>query len=278
MGHVYGDKVLVHVGKLLKRAIVGNTNAYRLGGDEFLVMIPNVIEDKYVIQVIEEINEILSGDNEIDQIPNHITFSLGVTRYPADGKKVEEILMKSDIAMYSAKKLGRNQYQFFNQKMIAEFGERVSIEQHLRRALEMDAFLLHYQPIVDARSGETIYYEALLRLDDFAYPPNQFIPVAEETGMIVPIGKLVIRRVFELLSKMREMALPVKPIAINLSPKQINEASVVEYIRQMMIDYNIGPELIEIEITENVLLEFQEENIATLEKIKQLDIFKKFML
>lgn len=272
LGHIYGDKVLIHVGTLIKTAISGNMKAYRLGGDEFLILIPNVTADSYVTDVIEEINRVVSGANEIDQIQNHITLSLGVTRYPTDGTKVDEILMKSDIAMYSAKKMGRSQFQFFNDKMVEAFGERIAIEQQLRRAIDNGTFLLHYQPIVDARTGKTVYYEALLRLDDNAYRPDQFIPVAEETGLIVPIGNLVVDMVFALLTKLKNLGKEVLPIAINLSPKQINEASVVDHISGLLAESGLSPCLLEVEITENVLMEYQEENIETLERIKSLGI------
>lgn len=272
LGHIYGDKVLVHIGKLILTAISGNMKAYRLGGDEFLIMIPNVTEDIYVTEVIEEISRVVSGANEIDQIQNHITLSLGVTRYPADGTKVDEILMKSDIAMYSAKKLGRSQYQFFNDKMVEALGERVAIEQQLRCAIDSNSFMLHYQPIVDAKTGRTIYYEALLRLNDYAYRPDQFIPVAEETGLIVPIGNLVVEMVFALLTKLNHLGKSILPIAINLSPKQINEASVVDHISRLLVESGLSPDQIEVEITENVLMEYQDENIETLERIKQLGV------
>lgn len=270
LGHIYGDKVINHVANLLSDALPEHASAYRLGGDEFLVLLPREIETHMISKVIENIMFLLGGDNEIDQISNHITLSLGVARYPMDGDSVEDILIKADIAMYHAKKSGKNQYQFFNEKMISEFGERIHIENHLRKATELEAFLLYYQPVIDAKTGAIAYFEALLRLSDFSYPPDVFISVAEDTGLIIPIGKWVVREAVSKVRSWLDAGLLPKPVAINLSPKQIYEASIVDYLEETLKAYDVPASLIEIEITENVLMDNQDENIKTLERLKGL--------
>ena len=270
LGHVYGDKVINHVAILLSDALPDHATAYRLGGDEFLVLLPCLVDVPKISEIIKNIMGLLGGNNEIDQISNHITLSLGVARYPADGETVEEILIKADIAMYHSKKSGKNQYQFFNEKMISEFGEKIHIENHLRKANETGDFILYYQPVIDAKTGEIAYFEALLRLADFSYPPNIFIPAAEDTGLIISIGKWVVREAVSRVRLWLDSGVMPKPVAINLSPKQIYEATIVDYLEETLKAYNVDVSLIEIEITENVLMENQEDNIKTLERLKAL--------
>ena len=272
LGHVYGDKVLVSVSKGLLEAVEGNAYVFRFGGDEFIVLMTDVTDTDSIDRCIENIVHHLDLGNEVEQIKNHITASIGVARYPENGNTVEELLLKADIAMYSAKKSGKNKRQFFFEDLISNFENRINIENRLRGALESDEFMIYYQPIIDARTGDISSFEALLRLKDLSMSPSEFIPIAEENGMIVPIGKWVIKEVLDQLKKWKEDGFEIKPVAINLSPRQIYDSTISDFVEEELTLRGIEPYMIEIEITESVLIDNKEENMKVLSALKKLGI------
>ncbi|MCD4713433.1 MAG: EAL domain-containing protein [Clostridiales bacterium] len=272
LGHVYGDKVLVSVSKGLLEAVEGNAHVFRFGGDEFIVLMMDVTDTDSIDRCIENIVCHLDRGNEVEHIKNHITASIGVSRYPSNGNTVEELLLKADIAMYSAKKSGKNKRQFFFDDLISNFENRINIENRLRGALESNEFMIYYQPIIDAKTGDISSFEALLRLKDLSMPPNEFIPIAEENGMIVPIGKWVIREVLDQLQKWEASGFEIKPVAINLSPRQIYDATISEFVEEELTSRGIEPSMIEIEITESVLIDNKEENMKVLAALKKIGV------
>jgi len=272
LGHVYGDKILVSVSKILKEAVDDNTYVFRLGGDEFIVLMQNETDQRLIDKCIENILYQLEQGNEVEDIKNHVTASIGVSRYPLDGHTVEELLLKADIAMYSAKKLGKNRSQYFFNDLISNFENRVNLENNLRDAFETQAFMLYYQPIIDSKTGEVSSFEALLRLKDLSMPPNVFIPIAEENGMIIPLGKWVICEVLDQIQSWKKEGFEVKPVAINLSARQIYDATIVDYIQHELLLRNLEPSMIEIEITESVLIDNKDENMKVLTSLKALGI------
>lgn len=272
LGHVYGDKILVSVSKILKEAVDDNTYVFRLGGDEFVVLMQNETDDRLIDRCIENILYQLEEGNEVDDIKNHVTASIGVSRYPMDGNTVEELLLKADVAMYCAKKLGKNRSQYFFNDLISNFENRVNLENNLRAAFESNRFMLYYQPIIDSRTGEVASFEALLRLKDLSMPPNVFIPIAEENGMIIPLGKWVICEVLDQIQNWKKEGFEVKPVAINLSARQIYDATIVDYIQHELLLRNLEPSMIEIEITESVLIDNKDENMKVLTSLKALGI------
>ena len=272
LGHVYGDKILVSVSNILKEAVDDNTYVFRLGGDEFVVLMQNETDQRLIDRCIENILYQLEQGNEIDAIKNHVTASIGVSRYPVDGCTVEELLLKADVAMYSAKKLGKNRSQYFFNDLISNFENRVNLENNLRDAFETQAFMLYYQPIIDSKTGDVFSFEALLRLKDLSMPPNVFIPIAEENGMIIPLGKWVICEVLNQLQNWKKEGFEVKPVAINLSARQLYDATIVTYIKNELLIRDLEPSMIEIEITESVLIDNKDENIKVLTALKELGI------
>ena len=272
LGHVYGDKVLKNIADLLMKIVGKKTAVYRFGGDEFLIRLVEQTGFVEVEQVITEINQAIKNNHKVEGINNHLTLSMGIVFYPLDGSSVDELLKKADIAMYSAKRAGKNRYGFFNESMNLAFSEKIKLEKILHKALEQEQFKVVYQPVVNSNTGEVAYFEALLRMSSVNISPAEFIPVAEETGLIVPIGQWVIIEVLKQLRTWLNQGLSPKPIAINLSARQFEDPLLVPFIEEQLLKYAITANLLEIEITESVLLENKEETMTTMQKIQALGI------
>ena len=271
-GHRYGDKVLSHIAHLLQSTLSKKASVYRIGGDEFVVHLPGVVESVKIEDWLKSFFAALKMNNYVDQIKNHITASVGIAKYPKDSKDADDILMKSDIAMYQAKKEGKNRFCYFSEDLISSFDSNVKIERELQNALEMDLFTLVYQPVVDSKTGNITSFEALLRIKGSSLSPGDFIPVAENTGLIIPIGNWVIDRVCMQLSTWRNDNIKIKPVAINVSPKQLYDDSIVNYIGLALEKYNLNSKFLEIEITENVLIGNSEYTIKLLNKLRDLGL------
>lgn len=271
-GHRYGDKVLSHIAHLLQSTLSKKASVYRIGGDEFVVHLPGVVESVKIEDWLKSFFAALKMNNYVDQIKNHITASVGIAKYPKDSKDADDILMKSDIAMYQAKKEGKNRFCYFSEDLISSFDSNVKIERELQNALEMDLFTLVYQPVVDSKTGNITSFEALLRIKGSSLSPGDFIPVAENTGLIIPIGNWVIDRVCMQLSTWRNDNIKIKPVAINVSPKQLYDDSIVDYIGLALEKYNLNSKFLEIEITENVLIGNSEYTIKLLNKLRDLGL------
>ena len=272
LGHVYGDRVLKAIAQSLETITKNLGHVYRFGGDEFFIMLPDIQTLETIESITKQISSCLDRGIIIDSFSNHVTVSIGISMFPQDASSVEELMSKADIAMYHAKREGKNQAHFFNHDMISVFEKRVNIEKKIHEALQDDGFMMYYQPIVDVRSGEVSSLEALIRLKDFSLTPDAFISVAEETMQIIPIGKWVIQEVLNQQVLWREMGLSLMPVAINLSPKQISDINLVEFIRLSLSERKLGPDALEIEVTENVLIDKRDESIKVLSEIKSLGI------
>ena len=272
LGHHYGDKVLSHIAFILKDFLNTDGIVYRIGGDEFAVHLPDILDNQKIECFLKAFFDKLKENNYIDNIKNHLTASVGITKYPQDSSSPDDILMKSDIAMYQAKKEGKNRFCYFSNDMISNFDNNVRIERELQNAIEMDRFKLVYQPVINTKTGEINYFEALLRIEDSNLSPVEFIPVAENSGLIITIGNWVIDKVCSQLSSWRDNDISIKPVAINISAKQLYDDSVVEYIKRALEKYNLSPDLLEIEITESVLIENSEYAIELLNKLRKIGI------
>ena len=273
LGHYYGDKVLKYVSRLVSSiTFFEEYTPYRIGGDEFVLHIPGAFSESQMKTFISYLFETFGKTHYIDNVKNSITASLGVVRYPEDANSVDEIIMKADLAMYNAKKQGKNRYCYFEQSMIESFDWKISIEKELREAVENNLFYLMYQPIVDAMTGRFKYFEALIRIKDSNIPPNIFIPVAEETGLILKIGRWVMEEAMAQIKIWENMGLENRKISVNVSPMQIQDYELISFLRDELIKNNVDPADFEIEITESVLLENREHNIKVLENIKELGI------
>jgi predicted signal transduction protein with EAL and GGDEF domain len=247
----------------------------RLGGDEFAVLVENVTETRIVATIAgklrKEIAEVLMlGSHEYQ-----ITASIGISAYPADGSDATTLLKNADIAMYRAKEQGKNNVQFYAAEMNAHSMARLSLETGLRHALDRGEFLLHYQPKVDIASGRIVGMEALVR---WMRPqlgmvsPAEFIPLAEETGLIVPIGAWVLRAACERNSAWQRMGMAPLRVAVNLSARQFVQANLVSEVARVLDASRLAPASLELEITESMVMDNPERAIQTLRQLKSMGI------
>jgi EAL domain-containing protein (putative c-di-GMP-specific phosphodiesterase class I) len=234
----------------------------------------NQVDEISITEVLQRILAAVSrpwvtGDREF-----HITCSIGVSRCPTDGRDVETLLKNADSAMYKAKELGRNNFQYFAGWMDAQVSNRLEMLVSLRRALDRDEFQLFYQPKVSLASGRIIGAEALIRWmvpQQGMVPPDRFIPFAEEAGLIVPIGEWVLRTACAQNKAWQDAGLLPIPVAVNLSPRQLDQ-HLPEFVRQVLADSGLAASWLELEITENVVMKDAEKTVATLNALKRLGL------
>ncbi|HUQ10163.1 MAG TPA: EAL domain-containing protein [Steroidobacteraceae bacterium] len=271
-GHEVGDKLLQEIAKRVRAAVRPADIVVRMGGDEFVVVLHKVHAPDEVAVAATRINEVLSAPVMVDGRALVVTVSIGVSLYPRDGATMGELLKHSDTAMYQAKDLGRNNFQVFSPQMDRTLKERVAIESSLRAGLKLNQFDVHYQPIIDIHTRRVAGLEALLR---WRHPtqgyvsPERFIEVAEETGLIIPIGQFVLDRIGRDISQWREQGAHLVPVSMNVSAVQLERTKLRELIQQAMQRHRIGPQLIALELTEGSLFEtrtgeFREDALATL--------------
>ncbi|NLL43280.1 MAG: EAL domain-containing protein [Firmicutes bacterium] len=272
LGHIHGDAVLRHLAGTLEQNLDARGAAYRFGGDEFLVLIRHVVDPSELKKIIEQLLHNLSKPHTVEGKRNSFTTSVGVVRYPYDGTSVEQLLVKADIAMYNAKRMGRNRYVFFEASMSAKFAQQIHVQHILQEAVQTGGFKLVYQPIVDTRTGEVAYLEALIRLRDHDLGPASFIAAAEESDLIHSIGRWVIKEAIGQLAAWRSAGKGLKPISINLSPKQFYDHGFVEFLMEELQTHQIDPALLEMEITETVLIESSPETHRVIDSIRNLGV------
>jgi diguanylate cyclase (GGDEF)-like protein/PAS domain S-box-containing protein len=270
-GHKAGDAVLKELAERLVHCVRGVDTVSRLGGDEFVVLLPDIGGADHAAHVAASMMQavakpVASGDHELA-----LSVSIGIAMSPGDGIDADTLLHHADVAMYHAKQNGRNGFQFFSPEMNAHVVERVQMENQLRRALENDEFLLEYQPEIDIDSGLTIGVEALIRWrhpDRGLLLPNEFIPIAEESGLIVPIGQWVLRQACRQARAWRDEGFPVA-VAVNLSGVQFIDNHLVHYVDDALAASNLAPEFLDLEITEGVIMKGNDAAIATLKELRE---------
>ncbi len=271
-GHEVGDKLLQEIAKRVRAAVRPSDVVVRMGGDEFVVVLHRVSAPDEVAVAATRINEVLSAPVMIDGRALVATVSIGVSMFPRDGSTMVELLKHSDTAMYQAKDMGRNNFQVFSPQMDRALKERVTIETSLRTALKLNQFDVHYQPIIDIHSRRVAGLEALLR---WKHPsqgyvsPERFIEVAEETGLIIPIGQFVLDRLVQDIAAWREKDAHLVPVSMNVSAVQLERTKLRELIQVAMSKHRVGPQLIALELTEGSLFEnrsgeFREDALAAL--------------
>jgi diguanylate cyclase (GGDEF)-like protein/PAS domain S-box-containing protein len=283
-GHALGDEILKQVSDRLTRLISESKRrakytglVARMGGDEFICLIPNVKNQSEVEKIANDILQMVEKPYHCghEQQVFHLSASIGIVMYPDDGEDVDTLLRRADSAMYNAKEKGKNNYQFYT-SMLQDLGlQRLSIENDLRRALENEEFELYYQPQVSMRTGMIYGMEALLR---WKHPelgeisPQQFIPVAEDSGLIVPIGEWVLRTACRQNKLWQESGLPMMRIAVNLSSRQFKQENLVETIHSILEETGLEPVYLELEITETIAMNQADYTIEKLEALKRLGI------
>lgn len=270
-GHIFGDQILIEFSNAAKDIIGERGTCYRFGGDEFLVIFEGELSLSRIKRTAREIREAIQ--NRMATVtPNRITMSVGIARYPEQGTDVNTLLKKADVAMYDAKDAGKNQTKLFVDDMLIVLDKKINIEKHIQHALANDGFEMHYQPIVDAATEEIVSFEALIRFKDRAFSPFEFINVAETSGLILRLGHWILEDVLSTMANWLEADYQVRPVAINLSPRQLMDPTFRAYFFSLIHHYGISSDLIEIEITENVLLENEEENLTILKALRSAGI------
>lgn len=258
MGHDAGDKLLKTVTSRLQQTLRRSDTIARLGGDEFTVILENISVAKDIISVASNLLQVLSQPVSIHNRKVRIGASIGVAIYPNDGDDFTALLKNADTAMYRAKEMGRNTFEFYTSGMSTQAMQRLELENSLRAAIENEEFVIYYQPKFNLKVGELVGVEALVRWEHPSrglIPPDDFIPLAEETGLINPLGKWIIETACKQWSEWQQKGYQVSNLAINISARQFHEQDLADIFRQAIEKYNILPKCLEIELTENVLVQ-----------------------
>jgi len=275
LGHEAGDCLLREIAARLQHSIREGDTVSRLGGDEFALVFADVGDIQHVAQLAQKGLSQFTSPVVIDGREVFTGASIGIALYPADTEDADSLLKFADSAMYHAKESGRNNFQFYSHEMTASVQARLRLETDLRRAVDHHEFFLHYQPQVDARSNRIIGVEALLRWRDPSgtlISPAQFIPLAEETGLIIPIGKWVLETACAQLKRWHDAGHGELSMSVNIASRQIRDPRFRETVSQAIASAGILPQALELEITESVLLEHSNETLRTLNDLKRLGI------
>jgi diguanylate cyclase (GGDEF)-like protein/PAS domain S-box-containing protein len=275
LSHATGDRLLQFVAKRLLAAVRTSDTVCRMGGDEFVILLSDVAHAGDAGVKAGKILSTLSAPFEMEQITLRITGSIGVTTYPEDGQSAELLIRNADLAMYQAKEKGRSNYQFYEKGMNARAVERQSIEGDLRFALERNEFVMHYQPKIDLKTGEITGVEALVR---WQHPerglvgPLQFISVAEDCGLLLPIGKWVLRESCRQAKAWQDAGLPAIDMAVNVSSVEFRNDEFLEGIGTILKETGLEARHLELELTESVLMQHAEFSVPVLQKLKAMGV------
>jgi diguanylate cyclase (GGDEF)-like protein/PAS domain S-box-containing protein len=275
LGHAIGDKLLQEVGNRLEAAVRGSDTVSRQGGDEFVVVLSEVQHAQSAARHAEKIHAALSLPHAVGQHELQVNVSIGISIYPDDGEDTETLIRCADTAMYHAKENGRNTYRFFKPDMNARSVERQSLETHLRRALEKREFVLHYQPKTNLDTGAVTGAEALIRWlhpESGLLPPEHFMPIAEDCGLIVPIGLWALREACRQARAWQNAGLCPMPVAVNISALEFRHKDFLTGVRAILAETHLDPHCLELEVTESVLMQDVESTAAVLRALKSIGV------
>jgi len=275
LGHIVGDQLLRLVSKRLVTCVRAGDTVGRLGGDEFAIVLCELAQSQDAGLIAQKVLDSLAEPFDLDGHEVFVTASIGIATHPGDGDDAETLLKNADAAMFSAKNLGKNNYQFYTAQMNERALERLMLESNLRRALERDEFVLHLQPKANIATGRIDGCEALLRWrvpGNGLVAPAQFIPLLEESGLIVSVGEWVIRSACEQLRTWQDAGIAPVPIAVNLSAKQLQHYDICSVVERALRDCGVDASLLELEVTEGTAMHNAEKAIVTLGKLKALGV------
>nr|WP_229722682.1 EAL domain-containing protein [Xylophilus rhododendri] len=259
LGHHVGDALLRSVAGRLTQAVRNEDTVSRLGGDEFVVILRGVADASEIRDIIEErLIPLIRAPHDGEGHELRVSCSIGVAVFPEDGQDIDELMRRADAAMYEAKSSGRDQYRFFSSELDKLARERRTLEQALRHALERDELEMHYQPRIDARTLDVVGAEALMRWTHpelGSIPPNTFIPIAEENGLIRPLGLWAMQQACGLLQRWKAQRRPLISLSVNISASQLADPALLDFLRDFTMHSGIDPQLLELEITETQLME-----------------------
>jgi len=275
-GHTCGDSVIIASGEDIVGALGEEAFVARVGGDEFIVMLSGEKDLKRIEKIADRLVGAIRREYEVRDQRIHMSTSIGVTLYPGDGDAAEEILKKADIAMYAAKSAGKNCWRFYEAAMLKDTYEKMMLTNSLRHALGSGELYLHYQPLISlGEGGKVTGFEALLRWDGREHgsvSPARFIPLAEQSGLILPIGEWVIGEACRFAGKLADMGRKNVHVGVNVSPRQLAAEDFVEIVRRCIDEAGIEPEQLEVEITENVLIVSLEDSTSKLAELSALGV------
>ena len=275
LGHPVGDDLLKKVAERLKQQLRDEDTVARLGGDEFTVLLEDLSDPQQAGNVALKLVECLSRPYPIDNHDLHVTASIGISVYPSDGDTVERLLRNADAAMYQAKARGRNGYQYYTEEMTSVAVRRVLLENSLRQALQLEQFVVYYQPKFCLNKGRLIGTEALVRWrhpEMGLVPPDSFIPLAEDTGLIVSIGAWVLETACHQLRAWQQAGIEAGTVAVNLSGEQLKRGDLVATVKQALQLSGIDASSLELEITEGFIMDQAEQAIAVLSELRALGV------
>jgi diguanylate cyclase (GGDEF)-like protein len=275
LGHEAGDELLRIAARRLQGSIRESDMLFRMGGDEFTVLLENVKGPEEAAAVAARMSQALAEPIELRHHEIAATVSIGIALYPKDDESGERLVKSADTAMYRAKDLGRNRYTFFTQEMNDRVESQLALEAGLQRAVRNDEFVLHYQPRVAAATRRVVGVEALLRWkhpERGLVPPGEFIPLLEESGLIVPVGARVIESACRQNKAWQDAGLPPMRVSVNISSRQFRTGSLEETVREALRASGLAPEWLEIELTESLLVENSEHAVAVMERLKAIGV------
>ncbi|ABK44950.1 diguanylate cyclase/phosphodiesterase with PAS/PAC sensor(s) [Magnetococcus marinus MC-1] len=275
LGHGVGDELLLQVSKRLIASVRKSDTVARLGGDEFAIILPGMERAEDAAHVAETIINQLQVPFSIEENELFVGASIGIAVHGQDGDDYDSLTMNADAAMFKAKESGKGTYKFFTPDMNIQNAKRLVMEAELRRAVDNQELMLHYQPKVDAESRQIVGMEALVRWvhpTRGVIPPGEFIPLAEETGLIVPLGELVLTRACAQVKQWWDMGLPQVQVAVNLSPRQFQEPNLIEKVSEILRKTGFPATGLELEITESIAMHDVDNTIETVKKLKDLGV------
>lgn len=275
LGHLVGDQVLIQVARRLEAAVRPGDSVARLGGDEFIVLLPDLAHEEDVMIVADRIMDQISRPYDVEGIRLQLTASIGITLSDGSIEDPLQLIQQADMAMYKAKQQGRNDYQWFTEDLNQKIFDRLQMRSDLQRAIEKKEFELYYQPQIAVRSGRLCGMEALLRWhhpENGLVPPDEFIPMAESTGQIVALSEWVLVTACRDAKRLQKQGIGGYPVAVNVSPLHFQRAGFIPFVQRALADSGLDPRLLELEVTEGLLLNNIEQAIEMLAQLQALGI------
>lgn len=275
LGHTFGDKLLVTVANRLQSLLKNKDIVARYGGDEFVITLTNINHPREAAQFAEEIICVIEKPIKIDEQDIYISTSIGISIYPNDGKTTEELVNKADRAMYYAKENGRSGFAFYFDELNIDNSRLLLLDTEIRKAIENKDFQIYFQPKVEVQTNKIIGLEALVRWHNEKLgnvSPNEFIPYAEETGLIIPISEIIFEKVCEAIVKLKQEGYPKIPVSFNVSSIHFQHHTFLDSIQKTLEKYNITAQNLEIELTERTVMNGDGETTRKLIRLKQMGI------
>lgn len=274
-GHEVGDTLLVEVARRIKSSIRPGDTASRLGGDEYIVLLPDLAKDDDIVPVVDRLMHALAQTYQIKNLFLHVTPSIGIALSDGHLDDPAQLIQQADLAMYRAKEEGRNNYQWYTSDLNRQLMDRLKLQNELKNALKNDEFDLHYQPQIDAKSGRVVGLEALLRWQHPSHGlmfPGHFISVAEDSGLMLPLGQWVLEKACAQVSQLLREGVRGLTVAVNISPKQFQRANFLENLKAVVEKHSLPPGTLEIELTESVLIDNLDQTVNCLHEVRKLGI------